>query len=159
METCGFSIPLRVFFWERYSPKLCSGTIRAAKSKVCCLHPFFKVVLALTDRRPYGSYKKYCLIFTFKPPLVHLELQNTPQTLSGCITREYYRFWEFQHDRSTRTGLTVIKLHLLDFAPEPREIFAILSCNPLDPLKSRRINFITVSPVLVLRLCWNSQKR
>ena len=108
---------------------------------------------------PYRILQKYCLVFTFKPPLIHLELQNTPQTLSGCITREYYRFWEFQHDRSTRTGLTVIKLHLLDFAPEPREICTILSCNPLDPLKSRRSDFITVSPVLVLRLCWNSQKR
>ena len=91
---------------------------------------------------PYRIWQKYCLIFAFKPPLIHLELQNTPQTLSGCITREYYRFWEFQHDRSTRTGLTVIKLHLLDFAPEPREICTILSCNPLDPLKSRLLGVI-----------------
>ena len=120
---------------------------------------FFRESRAELYQVPHRILQKYCLIFTFKPPLIHLELQNTPQTLSGCITREYYRFWEFQHDRSTRTGLTVIKL----LRRETREIGSILSCNPLDPqwipLKSRRSNFTTVSPVLVLRWCWNSQKR
>ena len=101
---------------------------------------------------PYRILQKILLVFAFKPPLVHLELQNTPQTLSGCITHEYYRFWKFQHNRSTKTGLTVIKLLHLDFSGSKGLQLSI------DP-KSRQSNFTTVSPVLVLRLCCNSQKR
>ena len=110
-------------------------------------------------RCPIESCKKSCLVFTFKPPLIHLELQNTPQTLSGCITREYYRFWEFQHNRSTRTGLTVIKLLRRDFSGSKGLQLSIVQISLGSGAKSKRCSFITVSPVLVLRSCWNSQKR
>ena len=116
---------------------------------------FFSRFSGQMYQMPYRIWQKYCLIFAFKPPLIHLELQNTPQTLSGCITREYYRFWEFQHHRSTRTGLTVVKLLRRDFSGAKG---LQLSTDQICPV-SRQCNFITISPVLVLRLWWNSQKR
>ena len=120
---------------------------------------FFRDARAELYQVPYRILQKYCLIFTFKPPLVHLELQNTPQTLSGCITREYYRFWEFQHNRSTRTGLTVIKLFRRDFSGSKGLQLSIVQISLGSGAKSKRCSFITVNPVLVLRSCWNSQKR
>ena len=61
-------------------------------AKTTQIHLILRAPQSSLYQMPYRILQKYCLVFTFKSPLIHLELQNTPQTLSGCITREYYRF-------------------------------------------------------------------